>query len=112
MWLLWVLAGLILLPIVAWFYYIVIMAMAAIEDDLHPWVRFFGRKIALPFGLLLDIAVNIEASLLLFQRLPKAVLLTGTLKYWINSNDARRCKHAAMICVYLLNPFDKKRKHC
>lgn len=113
-WLIWTVVALILLPPVAWLYFAAIMGLADAEDELHPALRFLARYIALPFGLLLDVAVNIELSLLLFQRLPRAVLFTGMLKWLLinEPNDGWRCRTAAWICTHALNPLDNKRKHC
>lgn len=106
-----VFATLLLLPLVAWLYYIVIMGLKRVEDALHPYVRAFGRFILLPIGLLLDLAVNLEVCAV-FLRIPRDWLLTGTLKRTINTDDGWRCTFSSAVCQYLLNPFDPSGKHC
>lgn len=70
-------------------------------------VIFAHTKIAaVMLGYPLDLLFNLSASLIIFQRLPKAPLFTGTLKYWINSEDKRRSAVAAWVCENKLDPFD------
>lgn len=110
---LWIAAGLLLLPLVAWLYYIAIMGMKRVEDLLHPYVRAFGRFFLLPIGLLLDLAVNLEVCAA-FLRLPRDWLLTGTLKRIQNTEPSGSWREtvAVWLCVHLLNQFDPKGKHC
>lgn len=106
-----ILAVLILLPPFAWLLYAALMLLAFIEDQLHPYVRWFARYVVRPFGLFVDVLVNIELSLAMFQSIPKAPLFTGTLKWWINNapSGSRRERWAAAFCRHLLNPLDLRK---
>lgn len=97
--------------LITWVLYLAIMNLAARRDRMHPFTRFHAYLL-LAIGYPVDAAFNLLASLVLFQRLPKAWLFTGTLKWWINSDDDRRAKWAGLICSRLLDPFDPKGRHC
>lgn len=104
------LAGFYLLALATWTLYIAIMSLKERLETLHPVARFNGYVMLFLFGYPLDALCNIAASFIIFQRPPKDWLFTGTLKYWIASDDKRREKRAAWICEHLLNPFDPG--HC
>jgi hypothetical protein len=95
-----------------WVMYLAIMKLAEHKDSLHPFAKFNAYLLLFVVGYPLDALFNVIASLVLFQRLPKHWLFTGTLKYWIASDDDRRAEHSAWICEHLLNPFDPKGRHC
>lgn len=114
-----ILAVLILLPPFAWLLYAALMLLAYVEDQLHPRVRWFARYVCKPFGLFIDVLVNIELSPVMFQSLPKAPLFTGTLKWWINNATpgSRRERWASAFCRHLLDPLDLRKRaqgkrHC
>lgn len=102
--------GIYLLLLVTWVFYAAIMNMREKMDKLSPIAKFNAYVALFVFGYPLDVIANIIVSLVAFQRPPMRPLLTGTLKYWINSNDKRRSKWAGYICRDLLNPFDDD--HC
>jgi hypothetical protein len=104
-------AGFYVLFLVTWLFYLAIMNIAEHKDALHPFAKT-NAYVLLGIGYPLDALFNVVASVVMFQRLPKAWLFTGTLKYWIASNDARRAVLAAWVCVHLLNQFDPKGRHC
>ena len=104
-------AGFYVLFLVTWLFYLAIMNLADHRDALHPFAKI-NAYILLVIGYPLDALFNVAASVVLFWRLPKAWLFTGTLKYWIASNDNKRAALAAWICAHLLNQFDPKGRHC
>lgn len=97
--------------LITWLLYLAIMNLADQRAVMHPFVRF-NAYLLLAIGYPVDAVFNVLASLVLFQRPPKAWLFTGTLKWWVGSDDARRSRWAALLCTHLLNPFDPKGRHC
>jgi len=102
--------GFYLLFLATWVLYVAVMSFKERLPQLHWFAKFNAYLLLFLFGYPLDLLFNIVASVVIFQRLPKSWLFTGTLKYWIASDDKRREKHATMICQRLLNPFDPG--HC
>lgn len=97
--------------LITWTMYLAIMQLAEHKDNLHPFAKV-NAYILLAIGYPLDALFNVVGSLVLFWRLPKSWLFTGTLKYWIASDDDKRAALAGWICSSLLNQFDPKGKHC
>jgi hypothetical protein len=91
--------------------YIAIMGLARQRALLHPFVRFNAYVIILPVGYAWDAVMNLLVCLM-FWRLPRDWLLTGTLKRAINTENNWRCEVAAWICDVCLNQFDPKGRHC
>lgn len=108
---LWAALGFYAAFLVTWVLYLAIMNLADRRGQMHWFVRL-NAYLLLAIGYPVDAVFNVLASLALFQRPPKAWLFTGTLKWWIASDDARRARWAALICTHLLNPFDPKGRHC
>lgn len=104
--------GVYLVLLVTWIFYVAVMHLKAKRETMSPVAKVNAYVALIVFGYPLDVIANVIASLLVFQRLPKAWLLTGTLKWWIASDDERRAKWAGYICRDLLNPFDPSGKHC
>mgnify|MGYP003647047512 CR=1 FL=1 len=102
--------GVYLFLLVTWIFYVAIMSIKDRLASLHWFAKANGYLALFLFGYPLDGIANVIVSLLLFQRLPKNWLLTGTLKYWTASDDDRRAAWASWICEYLLNPFNAR--HC
>lgn len=96
----------------AWVLYLATMNLLRVRHDLHPVAKFNAYGIILPVGLTVDFILNIGFCALVFHRIPRDWLLTGTLKRTINTDDGWRSKAAAWICTHLLNQFDPKGKHC
>lgn len=105
------LAGAYVFVVFCWILYLAIMNLAEHFDSLHPVAKFHAYVIILPVGYAFDFALNLMMCLI-FVRLPKDWLLTGTLKRVINTEDGWRGAAAAWICEHLLNQFDPKGKHC
>lgn len=105
-------AGLYLVLVVTWIFYVAIMHLKMKLPTMSPVAKFHAYLALFLFGYPLDVIANVIVSLLAFQRPPKNWLLTGTLKWWIASPDKRRAKWAGYICRDLLNPFDPSGKHC
>lgn len=101
-----------LLLVVTWIFYVAIMSFKAKLPQMGPVARFHAYLALFVFGYPLDVIANVIVSLVAFQRLPKRPLLTGTLIWWQETDDARRAKWARLICRELLNPFDPSGKHC
>ena len=97
--------------LVTWVLYLAIMNLADKREQMH-WFAKANAYLLLAIGYPVDALFNVLASAVIFQRLPKAWLFTGTLKWWVASADERRAKWAAMLCTKLLNPFDPKGRHC
>lgn len=97
--------------LITWLLYLAIMNLADKREQMH-WFAKFNAYVLLAIGYPADALFNVLASLVIFQRPPKAWLFTGTLKWWVASDDVRRSKWAAMLCTKLLNPFDPKGRHC
>jgi hypothetical protein len=95
--------------IVTWMAYIAIMSLKDKLGQLDKFSRFNAYVMLFTIGYPLDLMFNIVASVVIFQRPPKAPLFTGTLKYWINT-DGWRSKVATWICTHKLDPFDPG--HC
>lgn len=93
-----------------WMAYIAIMSLKEKLPQLDPLSRFNAYVMLFTIGYPLDVLFNVVASVVLFQRLPKAPLFTGTLKYWIHSDSKWRAAFALWMCEKKLNPFDKD--HC
>lgn len=108
-WSLLLVLGFYALFLLTWTLYVAIMSIADRLDRLHWFARLNGYLL-LAIGYPVDAIFNLVASLVVFQRLPKAWLFTGTLRYWRVSDDRRRSKWAVMVCEKLLNPFDPG--HC
>lgn len=104
--------GFYLLLVVTWVLYVAVMHMKVKRETMGRVALFHSYVALFIFGYPLDLIANAIVSLLAFQRLPKDWLLTGTLKYWVASDDKRRAKWASYICRDLLNPFDPSGKHC
>lgn len=102
--------GIYLILLVTWVFFAAIMHFKKVLPTLRPVAKFNAYVALFLLGYPLDILANLIVSPLVFQRLPKAVLLTGTLKWWINSDDERRAATAAWICENKLDPFDPG--HC
>lgn len=100
------------LLLVTWIFYVAIMHLKMKLPTMSTVARVNAYVALFLFGYPLDVIANVIVSLLVFQRLPKAALLTGTLKYWIGTDDKRRAKWAGYICRDLLNPFDPSGTHC
>lgn len=92
-----------------WMAYIAIMSLRDKLDKLDRVSKFNAYVMLFTIGYPLDVVFNIAASVVIFQRLPKGWLFTGTLKYWINT-DGWRSDVAAWICTRKLDPFDPG--HC
>lgn len=95
---------------VTWMAYIAIMSLRNLLPKLHPVSRFNAYVMLFTIGYPLDLLFNLFASLVIFQWRPMGWLFTGTLKYWIASDDERRAATAAWICEHKLDPFDPG--HC
>jgi len=108
-----VLAACYSLFVICWVLYLAIMNIAAHRQQLHPFARFNAYLIVLPIGYLADAALNLIACVI-FQRLPRDWLLTGTLKRIRNTEPSGSWREqlAAWICTHLLNQFDPKGTHC
>lgn len=106
-----IIAFLILLPLFAWLLYAALMLLAYVEDRLHPGVRWCARNVLRPFGLIVDLLVNLELTAVLFQGFPRDWLFTGTLKRQINTAPigSRHERWASWMCQNLLNPLDLRK---
>lgn len=97
----------------SWVLYIAIMGLARVRHDLHPVAKFNTYCIILPVGYFVDACIlNPFFCLLVFHRIPRNWLLTGTLKRVKAVDTTWRYDAAAWICAHLLNQFDPKGKHC
>ena len=103
-------AGAYALLIVTWVLYLAIMNLAARRDTMHPVVRVHAYALLL-IGYPLDAALNLLVCLL-FWRVPRDWLLTGTLKRYLYNDTSWRGDVAAWVCEHLLDPFDQKGRHC
>lgn len=92
-----------------WMAYIAIMSLREKLPQLDRVSRFNAYVMLFTIGYPLDVLFNIAASVVLLFNVPRALLFTGTLKYWINT-DGWRSKVAAWICTRKLDPFDPG--HC
>lgn len=101
-----------LLLVVTWIFYVAIMHLKMKLPTMSAGAKFHAYLALFVFGYPLDVMANVIVSAIAFQRPPKHWLLTGTLKYWIASDDKRRAKWAGYICRDLLNPFDPSGRHC
>ena len=109
----WVGLAVYALFVVCWVLYLAIMNIAAHRQQLHPFAKFNAYLIVLPIGYMADAALNLIACVI-FQRLPRDWLLTGTLKRIRNTEPSGSWREqlAAWICTHLLNQFDPKGTHC
>lgn len=105
-------AAFYVLFLATWTVYLAVMNLAEHLDKLHPFAKLNAYLLLFTVGYPLDLLFNVVASVVLFWRLPKGWLFTGTLKHWIASDDERRANLAAWICTHLLNQFDPKGRHC
>ncbi len=99
------------IALLCWVLYLAIMNLAEHRDRLHPFAKFNAYCIVLPIGYVFDATLNLIVCLI-FLRVPRDWLLTGTLKRTIAIENGWRCTIAAWICTHLLNQFDPKGKHC
>ena len=103
--------GLYLFFVFGWILYLAVMNVARVRDQLHWFAKLNAYFILLPAGYAVDFVMNLVVCLA-FWRLPRDLLLTGTLKRAIINEDNWRCDVAAWICERLLNQFDPKGRHC
>lgn len=97
--------------VLCWVLYLAIMSLAEHRDRLHPVAKFHAYFVILPVGYVVDALLNLLACVI-FLRVPRDWLLTGTLKRTIATDDGWRCDVAAWVCEHLLNQFDPKGRHC
>lgn len=103
--------GLYVFLVFCWIQYLAIMNLSRYRDQLSPVAKFHAYFVLLPVGYFCDAVLN-GIVCLCFWRVPKDLLLTGTLKRTINTDDGWRGLTAAWICQNLLNQFDPKGSHC
>lgn len=104
--------GVYIALVFAWVLYIAIMGLARVRHDLHIVAKLNAYLLILPVGYVVDFILNIGFCLLVFHRIPRDWLLTGTLKRVKATDTTWRYDAAAWICTHLLNQFDPKGKHC
>lgn len=104
----WLLFG-YLLCVVTWFFYVAIMHLKLVRDDLHP-VAYWHAMAFLVIGLILDVVLNWLVGSALFLERPREFLLTARLQRHKKGTGWRRAV-AAWLCEHLLNQFDRG-GHC
>lgn len=102
-------AGLYILMLVTWLFYLAAMSLIPIKDQLTGFVKFNGY-ILISIGVTLDISVNLIIGTLLFLELPKELVFTKRLQRHKLDDTAWKYKVACWLCTNLLNPFDHN--HC
>ena len=99
--------------VLCWVLYLAIMNLAEHRHALHPVAKFHAYAVILPIGYVVDALLNLLACLV-FMRIPRDWLLTGTLKRMQNTEPSGSWREAAAgwVCAHLLNQFDPKGRHC
>lgn len=87
-----------------WALFIALMVLKAKRDALHPWVRRLGYSL-LVLGYVWDVLLNVIICAAVFRSRPRALLLTGSLKWFRNDTRAtnQQARRAAWICENMLN---------
>lgn len=103
--------GTYLFLLAGWLLYVAIMSLKSKLKELHPFAKANAYLALVLFGYPWDAVMNLMVCMV-FMRIPKDFLLTGTLKRTINVESGWRVAAAAWICTHLLNQFDPSGKHC
>lgn len=99
-----------------WNYYLAIMHLKHIQEDLELEGKDFGswqKAMAYPslfIGLGWDILLNFIVGSIVFIELPRELLFTSRVSRW-NDNDGWRGKLARWFCRVWLDPFEEG-GHC
>lgn len=107
-------AGVYLLALVTWLFYVAIMHLKMVRHSLHPFAKI-NAYILLAVGLPLDALTNIVVGSLLFLEPPKLAqkewLLTTRLERHKKHGYGWRKNLAMWMCANLLDQFDDG-NHC
>lgn len=102
-----------LLALATWLFYLAVMNLVPVRDQLHPFARV-NAYILLAIGLTLDLILNVVVASILFLEPPRLreLLLTARLSRLVKTDSGWRGRLARWICHHLLDQFDPKGKHC
>jgi hypothetical protein len=101
--------GMYVLMLVTWLFYVAIMHLKEVRDDLHP-VATVNGYILLGIGLPLDVLLNVVVGTIVFLDPPREWLLTARLKRYKIQTFGWRSATSWWLCEHLLNQFDEG--HC
>lgn len=102
-------AGLYVLSLITWLFYVALMHLKRYRDRLHPFAKF-NAYILIAIGLPLDVLVNWIVGTILFLEIPREILFTTRLSRH-KKGRGRKQRLAVWLCSHLLDPFDNG-NHC
>ena len=104
-----IVVGSYVLILVTWLFYVAIMHLKMVKDDLHPVAKVNGY-ILLGIGLPLDVLLNAVVGTIVFLDPPREWLFTARLQRYKRETIGWRSSTAWWMCEHLLNQFDEG--HC